>query len=390
MLDILDVINEATKEANSFENHAAKDLTLEERLLYLQGLALVMNADGEIHPEEKEYIRILIKSFEMDESILDSFVEFAQRPDKDTVQEFFRTFKRRPIAQLFLFDALMMTRRDDSVDDRETAVVDKIAEQLEVRKGVYHDIFYLFCHIKNKDWDESVLYFSYHLLNANYFSHILDYYEIKLDELIERTDELRRDFIFRKLRGKLSLKINENNASVELTSSVVTPMLQAMIDRGEVRILGDRVIFGNNEELELSTIGLKYNPERKYLQISEEKSFSYTTLTNKFFKKLTITNNSDFCTLFSIESDRIIFGTLDSESDLIINLNKEVRENSLLLYNGKLWNCEQGKKYDFIGKDKLYNLTNDFVKKEEVKRIILHYGNNDNDVRGYLNQISLW
>ncbi|WP_105201531.1 tellurite resistance TerB family protein [Pseudoalteromonas sp. T1lg10] len=168
MLDILDVINEATKEANSFENHAAKDLTLEERLLYLQGLALVMNADGEIHAEEKEYIRILIKSFEMDESILESFVEFAQRPDKDTVQAFFRTFRRRPIAQLFLFDALMMTRRDDSVDEREKSVVDKIAEQLEVLKGTYQDIFELFCHLKNKDWDESSVFFSSHLLNPNH------------------------------------------------------------------------------------------------------------------------------------------------------------------------------------------------------------------------------
>ncbi|WP_155522528.1 TerB family tellurite resistance protein, partial [Salinivibrio sp. HTSP] len=177
MMDILDVINEATKEANAFENHAAKDLPLEERLLYLQGLALVMNADGDIHPEEKEYILILIKSFEMDEAILDSFVEFAQRPDKDTVQAFFRTFRRRPIAQLFLFDALMMTRRDDNIDEKEKAVVDKIAEQLEVLKGIYQDIFDFFCHIKNKDWEESSLYFSSHLLNSEYFKHLLHYFD---------------------------------------------------------------------------------------------------------------------------------------------------------------------------------------------------------------------
>ncbi|MEZ8204626.1 TerB family tellurite resistance protein [Vibrio splendidus] len=205
MLDILDVINEATKEANSFENHAAKDLTLEECLLYLQGLALVMNADGEIHAEEKEYIRILIKSFEMDESILESFVEFAKRPDKDTVQAFFRTFRRRPIAQLFLFDALMMTRRDDSVDEREKAVIDKIAEQLEVRKGTYSDIFDLFCHIKNKDWDESALYFSSYLLNPEHFKHLLDYFEVNLEELLARTKNLQSKRIKQIITSKLNL-----------------------------------------------------------------------------------------------------------------------------------------------------------------------------------------
>ncbi|XNJ85057.1 TerB family tellurite resistance protein [Vibrio cyclitrophicus] len=204
MLDILDIINEATKEANSFENHAAKNLTLEERLLYLQGLALVMNADGEIHPEEKEYLRILIKSFEMDESILESFVEFAQRPDKDTIQAFFRTFRRRPIAQLFLFDALMMTRRDDSVDEREKAVVDKIAEQLEVLKGTYQDIFDLFCHIKNRDWDESGLYFNSHLVNPDNFKHLLDYYEVDFDELKSATLEKKKSRLIEVISRRVS------------------------------------------------------------------------------------------------------------------------------------------------------------------------------------------
>ena len=69
--DILDVINEATKEADAFEGHPAADFTMEEQLLYLNGLALVMNADGHIDDTEKEYIRILIKSMSLDESILD-------------------------------------------------------------------------------------------------------------------------------------------------------------------------------------------------------------------------------------------------------------------------------------------------------------------------------
>ncbi|EJL6568333.1 TerB family tellurite resistance protein, partial [Vibrio navarrensis] len=275
MLDILDVINEATKEANSFENHAAKDLTLEERLLYLQGLALVMNADGEIHAEEKEYIRILIKSFEMDESILESFVEFAQRPDKDTVQAFFRTFRRRPIAQLFLFDALMMTRRDDSVDDREKAVVDKIAEQLEVLKGTYQDIYDLFCHIKNKDWKESALYFSSHLLNPEHFNHLLDYFEVDLNEILETTSELRKDRVLRIIKERLGDNFDSNNPSLNIDNEVIVPLLQSGINRGDIKVILDVVEIPAFGEFSLANLGIDYNKETKELFLKEHKAISF-------------------------------------------------------------------------------------------------------------------
>ena len=45
--DILDMLNEATKEADVFESHPARELSLEDRLLYLNGLAIVNNADGD-------------------------------------------------------------------------------------------------------------------------------------------------------------------------------------------------------------------------------------------------------------------------------------------------------------------------------------------------------
>ncbi|MCA0936655.1 TerB family tellurite resistance protein [Vibrio alginolyticus] len=292
MLDILDVINEATKEANSFENHAAKELTLEERVLYLQGLALVMNADGEIHAEEKEYIRILIKSFEMDESSLDSFVEFAQRPDKDTVQAFFGTFRRRPIAQLFLFDALMMTRRDDSVDEREKAVVDKIAEQLEVRKGTYQDIFDLFCHIKNKDWEESALYFYGDLLNPLHFKHLLDYYEVNHDELIVNMEALRlsrlTEIYLRELNkvnidedlhvwgefynfGNDFKHITENPVfNPPLPKSILIPWLQSQLDKRLVSIRHDILYVKEGVSIELKELGVYYDSSSKYITLDLE------------------------------------------------------------------------------------------------------------------------
>jgi uncharacterized tellurite resistance protein B-like protein len=296
-MDILSIIEEATREANSFENHPVKTLSLEEQLLYLQGLALVMNADQEIHEDEKEYLRILIKSFEMDQSSLDALVEFAQQPDKDTVQEFFRVFRRKPISQLFLFDALMMTRRDNKVCEREKAVVDKMAEQLEILKGTQKDIYDLFCHIKNRDWRESALYFSSHLLNPDHFKHLLDYFDVDFDELMERTADIRQQRLLEVLRPRLDTEnwqweplrysyfTSPMENATEITThyvdfkpafsqaDIILPWMQSKLDRGDLRVVNQNDIFlrkdGEAFLCSLADSGLFYEPESRSFSVSK-------------------------------------------------------------------------------------------------------------------------
>ncbi|EJL6727515.1 hypothetical protein NMS00_004914, partial [Vibrio alginolyticus] len=175
MIDILSTIKEAAKESCAFESHAAKELSLEERLLYLQGLALIMNANGDMHEEKKNYLLTLIISLEVDESIIDSCMDFANKPDKNIVQSILKYFKRKPIAQLFLFDAFMISVRDGDISVSEKNIIDELALQFEVSKGLYSDIFDFFCRVRNKNWQDSALYFNTHLLQPKFFSHILKY-----------------------------------------------------------------------------------------------------------------------------------------------------------------------------------------------------------------------
>lgn len=288
--DILDVINEATKEADAFEGHPAADFTMEEQLLYLNGLALVMNADGHIDDTEKEYIRILIKSMSLDESILDDMVSFAKAPDKDTVQAFFRTFRRRPVAQLFLFDALMMTRRDGKVEDKEKAVVNKIADQLEILKGTQQDIFDLFCHIKNRNWQESALYFSSHLLNPDHFKHLLAYHEVEFDALMAETAEIRTKRLLEVMSGKMSPAKAGENIKPTLDQEIIIPLLQAELDRGNAIVVNDILTLYNNEEkkIKLSDIGLTWCKESLALYSKEN-----TEIRNNFITALLIENLGD-------------------------------------------------------------------------------------------------
>jgi uncharacterized tellurite resistance protein B-like protein len=285
--DVFDMVSDATKEADAFTNHPAKELSKEEQSLYLKGLALVMNADSNIHEEEQEYIRILIKSFGIDELELQRFIRFANSPDKDTVQAFFKTFKRKPIAQLFLFDALMMTRRDGKLHEKETLLVNKMADQLEILKGTQQDIYTLFCFIKNKQWQDSAIYFSSHLLNPDHFKHLLDYHEINFDDFIEQTKALQTQQMKDVIEGKLGFddlewvpfaadddRMITKECVPQLislfTHDITLPYIQVQLDRGQMKIVEGQLHVGDSDDERkplalLNQLGISYDQESKLL-----------------------------------------------------------------------------------------------------------------------------
>jgi len=250
-LDMLATFMEATKEPSAFENHPIAQQGIEGQLLYLQGLALVMNADNDIHETEVEYLQILINSFSLDSSVLDDVVDFAKAPDKATIQAFVEYYRRKPLAQLFLFDALMMTRSDNQVHEKEMPLVNAMATQLEILKGTQQDIFDLFCHIKNRNWQESALYFSCHLLNPDHFKHLLGYQGIEFDELMVETRKIQKSRLLDVIKSRTTDDTNfertewydSEQVVTELTISheLVLPWLQLQLDRGTIRVNNNNV-----------------------------------------------------------------------------------------------------------------------------------------------------
>lgn len=383
--DILDLINEATKEADAFEDHPARELSLEERLLYLNGLALVMSADNDIDVEEKEYIRILIKSFEIDEIALDSFIEFAQAPDKDTIQAFFRTFRRRPIAQLFLFDALMMTRRDGKVEDKEIAVVNKIADQLEILKGTQQDIFDLFCHIKNRHWNESALYFSSHLLNPEHFKHLLDYHEVDFDELMKETDALRTDRLLNIIAQKNS---NEENSKPIIDNEILMPALQAEVDRGNSSVVNNKITIVDNDyinEIDLSSLGLGWNKEYCALYLIESKITEDRDVIKYFLNLLEIKDINAYIKILYKSEFRIPVGTKNVDNMRELHLDKPLETAfQFLVFDNKYFKYTDAH-YNALGQSVLYSDRSGFDSDNETQS--LWFGLEDADSKGCITRV---
>jgi hypothetical protein len=165
----------------------------------------------------------------------------------------------------------MMTRRDGKVHEKEMPLVNAIANQLEILKGTQQDIFDLFCHIKNRNWQESALYFSSHLLNPEHFKHLLTYYEISFDELMEETKEIRQGRLIDILKPKLidsvewgafncegssqkATLITKKPATIlsvissAISNALILPWLQLMLDKGALRVTKEQVKILENKD----------------------------------------------------------------------------------------------------------------------------------------------
>ncbi len=368
------MIREAAKESNAFENHAAKELALEEKLLYLQGLALVMNSDGEIHPEETDYLLILIRSLYLDESVIDSCIEFANQPDKSTIQSILKCFRRKPIAQLFLFDALMMSYRDGDISEQEKEVIDELAFQFEVAKGIYHDIFDLFCYIKNRNWQDAALYFSIHLLNPDYFNHIFNYYDVSLEQVSKQSKKASKKKILSCINNKL-----ENGISNE----VILPFLQAKIDKKEASVINGNFILPDSDEFKLSTININFDKLSETLHIDSLLLIKQNPIVNYFIKCIGLTDSDRY--KLDGGTQKIIISKL-GKNNRVLDLGLKFEEGCLIDVNGTLWSYKKGRGDNcIIGKNIIFsNTKKNFKQLENVKGLPLHSSLTDTSNAGWL------
>ena len=175
---------EANRKVETYINHPFKDASLEEKLLYLQSLALVMNADKVIDDNEKQYLTILINSFELEGDLLDGIVEFASSPDKESVKAFFGKFANHDILPVLLFDALSMVHRDGALDDAESALVAIFCKQLQIDEAVQQKVTTLFDAIAQQKWQQAARYLFLNVLEASSFEHIFTFHQQNLAELI--------------------------------------------------------------------------------------------------------------------------------------------------------------------------------------------------------------
>ncbi|HQM85647.1 MAG TPA: hypothetical protein PLD55_13285, partial [bacterium] len=119
MSDIFEIMKKIEDSA-ILELHPIVQMDLELKMHYLNGLALMMNVDGEIHEKEKEYLSALINISGMNDNTLKSMLEFCTDPNPELVKEMIQELKKdAKIAKLFLLDLFILAEKDGHFHEKE-------------------------------------------------------------------------------------------------------------------------------------------------------------------------------------------------------------------------------------------------------------------------------
>lgn len=151
MSKIASLLKKSKKEKLIFNNHPCKDLDLESKINYLNGLSLVINEDDEINSKEKDYLLSLIHTFNFEKEQLDDLIDFAKDPDEETVLNIFKSFNTDEIKNSFLLDSMLIAYSDGRLCNKETELIKLYSSFLEVDENVYSHLEKLSYAINNKD-----------------------------------------------------------------------------------------------------------------------------------------------------------------------------------------------------------------------------------------------
>ena len=199
---VLDLIKKVKVQKLSFEKHPCVDLDIETKVHYLNGLALVAQEDGKTCEKEKEYLSILINSFELDKETLEDYVEFAQNPDEERIIDLMDAFKSKDIKYNFMVDAMMVAQRDGKFVDAEKALIEQYFEMFKITEDEARDLTAIFEMFYKQDGNGLFRYFGKQdkydtfLIKKGLFQYLIDYYNIDMAYELKEDEKRVLDFEF--------------------------------------------------------------------------------------------------------------------------------------------------------------------------------------------------
>jgi len=133
-IDILKLLQDANNEYLAFEKHPASKLDLDQKVHYLNALALLMNSDEEIHEKERGYLVTLIHSFNLPNEKLDELIAFSKSADNSSVIEMNKMLPKDELKFIFLMDCFIIAYKDGVLKPVEKNVIGEYARTSKINK----------------------------------------------------------------------------------------------------------------------------------------------------------------------------------------------------------------------------------------------------------------
>jgi len=196
-MDLFDKIENASNTALAYEKHPVRDLDLEFRFQYLNGLGLLMNVDGDIDDEEKLYIKRLLHAFDLPDERLDEMIAFSQNPDQIAIRDMMSALSQsEELKYVFLLDCLSMVSENNKIKKVESETLAVYCKSINISQDEFESLKELEAIIRKKDHIALYRFFlPKRKYDVNVFEYLLEYYQLDVehgkDQELERLKKLQ-------------------------------------------------------------------------------------------------------------------------------------------------------------------------------------------------------
>ncbi|MBF0239740.1 MAG: DUF1566 domain-containing protein [SAR324 cluster bacterium] len=178
-MGILNMIKKVEAEQKKLETHPAQTLDLEGKLHYLRGLALMMNVDDEIHDKELNYLKVLMRTFDLPSDMLEDLIAFAKKPAETAIPEMIASIVENSMREPFMLDCLVMAHCDERFDPNEKELLTVYENLLKLPDRTRTDLRAVHDLIRKRE-TEQVNY--WHIrIDKKWYEHLLPFFEIKIE-----------------------------------------------------------------------------------------------------------------------------------------------------------------------------------------------------------------
>jgi len=189
-MEILDMLDKQGEAPKLFDEHPVKLLNIEEQLLYLYLLAFIMNASGDIDAKQKNYLLLLIHSFELDISIMEEMICFCQQPEQEIIDEFYKLFKGHKNRINFLFDALIMcsklAKTQHRINKKQKRAINKISINLMINNRKIRELDELLPTVTSTNNDKIKAVLRSKLFAESQFEYLAKLYDFNIKLIVGR------------------------------------------------------------------------------------------------------------------------------------------------------------------------------------------------------------
>ena len=287
---LLDLIKKVKVQTLSFEKHPARKLSDEDKIHYLNGLAIVANIDGNIDEREKEYLTILLNSFDLSDDLLESAIDFAKNPDEQTLVDMIKSFSNKNIKYTFLIDAMIIANRDGIFDESEKALIDEYFDMFKITEDEKKDLKYIFKLFYTQDGNGLYRHFKKdyrykpYKINPKIFEYLLEYYGIDMKYELKKEEEKILDFKF--FEPDLGGEVSNNYKIMEkpVSNAQFVIFLNALLIDSLIEVEDNKVFDAKTKTLlmDLNNSDIEYIDNKFVVDKQENEDNRITGITYNF------------------------------------------------------------------------------------------------------------